>query len=107
MEVLKVQNLKKIFVKANKKVTVINDVTFSLNAGECLGIVGLSGCGKSTTARIVAKLLKADDGKIFFCGENFFCCTNLSSVGKRDKNFFHSSSIKPSSSKSAEEKFCK
>ncbi len=77
MEVLKVQNLKKIFVKANKKVTVIDGVTFSLNAGECLGIVGLSGCGKSTTARIVAKLLKADDGKIFLCGEDVTNATDL------------------------------
>ena len=81
MEVLKVQHLKKFFVKANKKVTVINDVTFSLYAGECLGIVGLSGCGKSTTARIVAKLLKADAGEIFLCGEDVTNTTDM-------KNFY-------------------
>ena len=81
MEVLKVQNLKKFFVKANKKVTVIDGVTFSLNAGECLGIVGLSGCGKSTTARIVAKLLAADAGKIFLCGEDVTSTTDM-------KNFY-------------------
>jgi len=66
MKVLEVRNLKKVF----GKVTVIDDINFFVDAGECVGIVGLSGCGKSTTARIVAKLLNADGGKIFLCGED-------------------------------------
>lgn len=66
MKVLEVHNLKKYF----GKVAVVDDINFSVDAGECVGIVGLSGCGKSTTARIVAKLLNADGGKIFLCGED-------------------------------------
>ena len=70
MKVLEVRNLKKFFVKGGMKVAVVDDINFSVDAGECVGIVGLSGCGKSTTARIVAKLLNADGGKIFLCGED-------------------------------------
>lgn len=77
MKILEVRHLKKSFVKGGKKVTVIDDINFSVDAGECLGIVGLSGCGKSTTARIVAKLLNADGGEIFFCGENVTTTTDL------------------------------
>lgn len=77
MKILEVRHLKKSFVKGGKKVTVIDDINFSVDAGECLGIVGLSGCGKSTTARIVAKLLNADSGEIFLCGENVTAATDL------------------------------
>ncbi|MBQ9487653.1 MAG: ABC transporter ATP-binding protein [Selenomonadaceae bacterium] len=77
MKILEVRHLKKYFVKGGKKVTVIDDINFSVDAGECLGIVGLSGCGKSTTARIVAKLLNSDGGEIFFCGENVTTTTDL------------------------------
>lgn len=77
MKVLEVRNLKKNFVKGGKKVTVLDEISFSIDEGECLGIVGLSGCGKSTTARIVAKLLNADGGEIFLCGENVTARTDL------------------------------
>ena len=63
--ILEVQHVKKFF--GNKQ--VLDDINFSLDAGECLGIVGLSGCGKSTLAKIIARLIPCDDGKIFLCGE--------------------------------------
>ena len=66
MNVLEVRHVKKFF--GNK--IVLDDVNFSVNAGECLGIVGLSGGGKSTLAKIVARLLDCDDGEIFLCGKN-------------------------------------
>ena len=66
MNVLEVRHVKKIF--GNK--IVLDDVNFSVNAGECLGIVGLSGGGKSTLVKIVARLLDCDDGEIFLCGKN-------------------------------------
>ena len=64
MNVLEVQHVKKFF--GDK--LVLDDINFSLDAGECLGIVGLSGCGKSTLARIIARLIPSDGGKIFLCG---------------------------------------
>ena len=64
--ILEVQHVKKFFGKR----LILDDVSFTLDAGECLGIVGLSGCGKSTLARIIARLIDCDGGKIFLCGED-------------------------------------
>ena len=64
--ILEVKHVKKHF--GNK--LVLDDINFSLNSGECLGIVGLSGCGKSTLAKIIAKLIPSDDGQIFLCSED-------------------------------------
>lgn len=64
--ILDVKNVKKFFGKR----LVLDDINFSIDAGECLGIVGLSGGGKSTLARIIARLIPCDDGKIFLCGED-------------------------------------
>ena len=67
--ILEVKHVKKYF--GNK--LVLDDINFSLNSGECLGIVGLSGCGKSTLAKIIAKLIPSDDGQIFLCSEDISC----------------------------------
>ena len=64
--ILEVKHVKKSF--GAKK--VLDDISFTLNAGEFLGIVGLSGCGKSTLAKIIAKLIPCDSGEIFLCGED-------------------------------------
>jgi peptide/nickel transport system ATP-binding protein len=50
-------------------VHAVDGVGFDVAKGETLGIVGESGCGKSTTARLVAHLLPADSGKLLFDGE--------------------------------------
>lgn len=63
--ILEVKHVKKTF--GNK--LVLDDINFTVDAGECLGIVGLSGCGKSTLAKIIARLIPCDDGQIFLCGE--------------------------------------
>ena len=76
MKVLEVCNVKKIFGKK----LVLDDVTFSVDAGECLGIVGLSGGGKSTLAKIISRLIDCDGGKIFLCGEDITHAT--------DNNFY-------------------
>ncbi len=64
--ILEVRNVKKFF--GAKK--ILDDINFSIDAGEILGIVGLSGGGKSTLARIIARLIPCDGGKIFLCGED-------------------------------------
>ncbi|MBQ6297519.1 MAG: ABC transporter ATP-binding protein [Selenomonadaceae bacterium] len=70
--ILEVKHVKKVF--GNK--IVLNDINFTLNAGECLGIVGLSGCGKSTLAKIIARLISCDSGQIFLCGEDISNATD-------------------------------
>ena len=66
MSVLEVRNVKKSF---GAKI-VLDDVNFSVDAGEILAIVGLSGGGKSTLAKIVARLINCDGGKIILCGND-------------------------------------
>lgn len=67
-EILKVSSIKKTFLKAGESNTVINDVSFTVENGQCIGIVGESGCGKSTTARIISGLLNFDEGEIILSG---------------------------------------
>jgi len=66
MSVLEIKHVKKYF--GNK--LVLDDINFSIKAGECLGIVGLSGGGKSTLAKIISRLINFDGGQIILCGED-------------------------------------
>ncbi|MGL5617176.1 MAG: ABC transporter ATP-binding protein [Sarcina sp.] len=73
MKIIECKNLKVSFKNENKKVTAVNDVSFSLNKGEILGVVGESGSGKSVTVMSMMKLIKEtvgtyEAGEIFFRG---------------------------------------
>lgn len=67
-EILKVSSIKKTFLKDGESNTVINDVSFTVKKGQCVGIVGESGCGKSTTARVILGLHNYDEGEIILSG---------------------------------------
>lgn len=68
--ILEVRHLKKNFVSEKKTFTAVEDVSFSLKAGECLGIVGESGSGKSTVAKMITHLTETTDGGIFLQGKD-------------------------------------
>lgn len=63
--ILQAENLKKVFVSGKKEFTAVDDVSFELERGECLGIVGESGSGKSTIAQMITHLEPATEGRIF------------------------------------------
>lgn len=73
---LQVEHLKKYFkVGKSSFLHAVDDVSFSLNKGETLGVVGESGCGKTTLGRTLLRLQDATDGKIIFDGQDINKCS--------------------------------
>lgn len=80
-EILRVEHLKKYFpvekgflerllTTSRRFVKAVDDVSFSINKGEVFSLVGESGCGKSTTGRLVVRLIEPTSGQIFFEQQN-------------------------------------
>jgi len=65
---LEVKNLKKYFKTTKGMLHAVDDISFTINRGETLGLVGESGCGKSTTGRVVLRLLESTAGEVLFGG---------------------------------------
>lgn len=80
---VEVQNLKQHFPVAGGKlferkvVKAVDDVSFYINKGETLGLVGESGCGKTTTGRTLLRLTKPTSGRIIYDGETLFDSGNI------------------------------
>ena len=66
--ILEVKNMKKYFKTARGLLHAVDDVSFTIERGKTLGIVGESGCGKSTTGRAILRLVEPTDGQVLFNG---------------------------------------
>ncbi len=77
--VIKYPKSHSFFGKTTSYVNAVNDISFTIHEGETLGILGESGCGKSTTANAIAGLLKPTSGKILFKG------TDILSIKRKEK----------------------
>lgn len=72
MEILKVENLTKIYGKGNAKVVALDNVSFSVAKGEFIAIVGASGSGKSTLLHLIGGVDRPTSGKVFIDGTDIF-----------------------------------
>ncbi len=72
MEILKVENLTKIYGEGNNKVVALDNVSFSVEKGEFLAIVGASGSGKSTLLHLLGGVDKPTKGKVYVDGKDIY-----------------------------------
>ena len=88
-ELLRVEHLSKTFsvgggmFRPRLKLRALQDISFSIQRGETLGIVGESGCGKSTLGRCILQLLRADEGKVLWLGQDLLALDQESMRKKR------------------------
>lgn len=69
-EILRVEHLKKYFTTPKGTLHAVDDVNFSIRTGETLGVVGESGCGKSTMGRAILRLHEPTSGRVYFKGKD-------------------------------------
>lgn len=72
MEILKVENLTKIYGKDSTKVVALDNVSFSVEKGEFVAIVGASGSGKSTLLHLIGGVDRPTSGKVYIDGKDIF-----------------------------------
>lgn len=80
---LEVKDLKKVFYKNKVPFPAVNGISFHMEKGECLGLVGESGCGKSTTAKLITHLIEPEEGSILLEGKEI-----LNRKGREQKELY-------------------
>lgn len=72
MEILKVENLSKVYGEGDNQVNALNDVSFSINKGEFVAIIGPSGSGKSTLLHILGGVDRPTSGKVYMNNQDIY-----------------------------------
>lgn len=72
MEILKVENLTKTYGKGENEVKAVNDISFSVEKGEFVAIVGASGSGKSTLLHLIGGVDRPTSGKVYIDGKDIY-----------------------------------
>ncbi len=84
---LEVKHLKKYFPASHKRVLkAVDDVSFTIHKGETFGIVGESGCGKTTCGKTCTGILEKTDGEVFFQGKD------VHNMTKAEKKYIYTKS---------------
>lgn len=76
MEILKVENLVKTYGKGETKINAVDNVSFTVNKGEFVAIVGASGSGKSTLLHLIGGVDRATSGKVYIDGKDIYSLNN-------------------------------
>lgn len=87
MEILRVENLTKIYGVGEARVEALRQVSFSLQRGEFAAVVGVSGSGKSTLLNCIGGLDEANQGKVFLNGRDLFA------MGENERTIFRRQNI--------------
>lgn len=72
MEILRVENLNKIYGKGENKVKAVDNISFSVQKGEFVAIIGASGSGKSTLLHLIGGVDRPTSGKVFIDGKDIY-----------------------------------
>ena len=72
MEIMKIEHLSKIYGKGNSQVRAVDDISFSIEKGEFVAIIGPSGSGKSTLLHILGGVDRPTEGKVWLNGQDIY-----------------------------------
>ena len=72
MEILKVENLSKVYGKGENKVKAVDNISFSVEKGEFVAIIGASGSGKSTLLHLIGGVDRPTSGKVYIDGKDIY-----------------------------------
>ena len=89
MEILKIENLNKIYGKGDNQVKAVDNVSFSVEKGEFVAIIGASGSGKSTLLHLIGGVDRPTSGKVFIEGKDIYSLNddNLAIFRRRQIGF--------------------
>ena len=93
MEILRIENLSKVYGKKGTEIQAVNNMNFSVNKGEFIAIIGASGSGKSTLLNLIGGIDAPSNGKVIIDGQDMYTLNDdkLSALRRRKIGFIFQS----------------